>query len=293
MKRIYLILTAVVTMFTTASFAQAPACNWFRAAHAGFWSNEHIDYYHNVESVVVRKYDVKDHFGELVKYGEPYVATYAFDERGRLVRNSTILEGIPSDVITYKYDQEGRLIVSKWYESTGKMQETYLYQYDSKGRMVEGCCYDSAGVLSFGSVFVHDDDNGRVTREDYYPSGEQVELSGRFVKQYDSEGNLQESNYFESNGDLLFSTIYRYNSEGKLAEKIHYKPDGTVDEREFFEYDEAGNMTAFYCYDGKAVLKEKYVYKYDSRGNQVECIAYKTASLIPLDYVEIEIVYKE
>jgi YD repeat-containing protein len=287
MKRKLLILAALVAMAAADGFAQEPKdYNWFRIAHAGNWSRILFDQYVGVESVVIRNYHAKDFFGKLVKVGEPYTAVLSFDDRDKMVKNTTYYDGKMDDVIVYKYDEAGRHVESSWYNPNGDMEERYLYDYDSEGNKVTEDVCDGKGSLMHGSIYEYDSE-GKIVAGVYYGSKNQVFETYKY--EYNDEGNL--TRYTLDRSSDTWVHLYSYDSDGMLVEEVCYD-DGVVEERKCYKYDTDGNVVEMILYDSNGLVKESYVCKHDPKGNEVECVAYKTVAKIPFLFVEIEITYR-
>ena len=57
--------------------------------------------------------------------------------------------------------------------------------------------------------------------------------------------------------------------KGNITKALFYDVDGNLDETELYKYDEKGNSTEFVTYNGsgKLLFKETYTYEFDSCGN--------------------------
>lgn len=289
MKRNLFLLFILVVISSVNTLAQDVKCHyWFRAAHAMNWSDELVDDYEGVQRVTIKRYDVMDHFGEVVKDGDPYVAVFDFDDNGHLVKNSSYLNGTLAYVVVYKYDTEGRLVERGGYDENCYLDEKCIYGYDSAGRLLEKRWFDSEGAPGWRGRHLYEYDSaGNVAGVEHYDYDGVLYGTNRYA--YDSEGKQIENVGYELDGSLSYKQTYKYDSEGFLIEEVCYNYDGTISEKMVYSYDSVGNMVEM-VWNNRGVI-ETHRRKYDSRGNEVEILAYKTEGLIPFCLIEFEIVY--
>ncbi|MBN1185740.1 MAG: hypothetical protein JXB49_25890 [Bacteroidales bacterium] len=82
---------------------------------------------------------------------EPYLFTYAYDEKGRLSVMDVSLGGNSISTYQYFYDDKDNIIETMRYSAT--MKSKVVFSYEPDGRLREICNYDGEGKLLSKSVF--------------------------------------------------------------------------------------------------------------------------------------------
>lgn len=147
--------------------------------------------------------------------------------------------------------------------------------------------YDYWAIEKFGEV--QRGDKGLITSYSFDTKGNKKEMtvtysdgseSGKYIFDYDSQGNLTEENKFLI-GILVYKDIYKYDNKGKKLEKNKYNSDGSLISKWTYNYDDKGNIKEENYYkppDGSEYTLDEFkeTYRYDNKGNIIEQITYRT-----------------
>ena len=90
-------------------------------------------------------------------------------------------------------------------------------------------------------------------------------LYRNYKVKYDDKGDETESSSYNSDGSLVFKTIYEYDDKGNETESSRYNSDGSLD------------------------FKNTYEYEFDNKGNWINVIIYSKG--VATGIQEREIVY--
>lgn len=169
---------------------------------------------------------------EVCDYGDS-VDVYTYSEYGDHVR-------------IISYDADGSVISDLRYE----------YEYDAEGNKLSHQYY-ADGVLMDEAIY----ENGLPIRyTGYYEDGT------KSVSEYDRDGNIVSSVYYDAGGGVFSTNEYEY---AYTADGEAYEVKNTMTDfegaRYIGEYNERGDQIAWLCYDpqGTLVTEERYEYEYD------------------------------
>ena len=195
---------------------------------------------------------------------------FAYDNRGRLTRQSISGESTATEVLNYSYGEAGQITVT---DGLGNETELLLDENaqvgqltDANGRSLD-FSYDNQGNLT---QILTPDDNSSLFGYDN---------QGNLTSEVDAEGNKTEFTYEESFNQLTSLTDprgngidYSYDESGNLT-AIEYE-DGSS---ESFSYDDNGNVTISVNRRGQEIL-----YSYNDRGQIVRQI--NPDGSVPIEY---------
>lgn len=111
-------------------------------------------------------------------------------------------------------------------------------------------------------------ERGNIEKDEYYNKAIDS-LSCMTIYSYDNNGNLKESDIYNSDGSLDFKNIYNYDEKGVQKEINVYKSDGTIYFKYALKYDDNGKLVERDVYS-ESNLVMKYTFKYDNYGNDLE-----------------------
>lgn len=228
---------------------------------------------------------------------------YKFDQKGRLIeQTSRDIEGTTTTT-KYAYDKNNNLIESKEYDEDNSLTYKYKYTYDknnkktlierynAKGELIEKIGYDKEGnkipYIEYDCWFY---DSDKHFDED--------EIFSAFYE-YDEKGNLISKKIRAENGKIAEKTTYKHNKYGDIILETNTNKDGKLEYEYTYKhtYDESGNLALTEKYDEDNSLEEtleydergnviteidysysysvwKYIYKYDENNNRTQMTAY-------------------
>ena len=184
------------------------------------------------------------------------------------------------------------------YDGVGnKISESrYSYHSDSVVETRSDYYYDTHGILYYSwnlkifksfhnflkSRTIYEYDNhGNVidfVKETFNHSGG-LQSRYRYVKDYDTLGNLIKKEKYNSNEILEFRYTYEYDKNSKLISKTHLSPEFDGQSKTIFKYDRKGNLTIddrryIYLKENRSIVKITYKYTYDRYGNWIKRIKF-------------------
>ena len=218
---------------------------------------------------------------------------YAYNKDGNLVK--TVKTQTNGDVVTTKYDSAtgnkksskkvdaNGLVTSRaqyntstgkkigqekyTYDENGSLVKTRDYTYNSDGTLSERRVSDASGQVTMISKYSHNDDNSKMTRLDYTPSGE-FSGSVEFVRDKNentiqktsknAEGkvvSVVDSEYYSSG---IKSKDTKKDANGMVVSESTYAPNGVTERNVKYSYNANGlSKTTIKTYDANGRVTEK------------------------------------
>jgi hypothetical protein len=94
------------------------------------------------------------------------------------------------------------------------------------------------------------------------------------VKNYGTNGLINNEEHYHPNGSLLWSVSYIYSDNGYKKERVLYAPNGSQREKTIYNYDKGGNLVEEANYRDENSLHSRIAYAYDEDNNRIESQAY-------------------
>ena len=181
-----------------------------------------------------------------------------YDSKNRLSYETKYEYDVRNNMITqhdYQYDY--------YYDTRLQIHEIYHYEYDDQGRKISmwygiGEDTDEAIVVDgyFGPTYYFYDEEGKLIREEtgytytvyeyegsllvneasYVDEGDNVFYAIGTEYEYDEEGRLIKSTYFEEEHECVGYTTYEYDEEGRLAKSTYYEEEHECVSYTTYEY---------------------------------------------------------
>ena len=159
------------------------------------------------------------------------------------------------------------------------------YTYDKIGNRLTWKSYDYLSGTLFDSVIYSRIDRDKVSIYEEVENPNKItalaapndkpkkpfdpQYDYKFKYKYDSDGNVSEEAWHQSNGDLWLR--YVYNFKGNQREELVYSADGSLNQKYVYTLDNKGNEIEMFVYDTETNNPEgKETYKYlefDAKGN--------------------------
>ena len=223
--------------------------------------------------------------------GRKDIYEYTYYSDGNLKSEVLVRSILDGYSYFYKYDAHNNLIQKTYIDYKG-VEHVVKYVYDDDDRLVKE-------ITSFGRCVAYEyDKNGNMVKSTWYDSDGYVEQVWEYI--YDVHGRLIQKMRDYALNFTYFE--YSYDSCGNLIKEVEHAKDVTKS-KTFYVYDEAsrlikkyskdlkGNLTALqeYAYDeqGRLISDPRYEYTYDENGNVV-----KTYYPDPYQPVGAECVYE-
>ena len=133
-----------------------------------------------------------------------------------------------------------------------------------------------------------------VTESDYRtkntPAGiERGEMLSKYKFLFSPDRKLMEEIQYNSDGKLIWQSVYKWDTDGKLTEKVTYLDSVAIKNKIVYHYDNLRNLTEEISYDYKDSVEYRITYKYDGNGFNTEKLIYRPAEKnwnIAIDYNE-------
>lgn len=263
MKKLFTIMIACAILLTVmtacSSHSHTETGNWLADA-TGHWKLcEGCD-----EKLQTGDHTMNDEFrctvcgSEIIDWGDS-VSVQIYDEHDNIIRMTD-------------YDADGNLISETVNE----------YEYDANGNLTKDKQYID-GQLSGETEYTVTDGESVPAKYTYY-----YEDGGKFVNEYDSNGNIIKLTEYDADGnvDMQIISEYAQNSDGEWYESACTETysDGMKIEAEYNEYDDA---TSRVIYENDTITStESWEYTYDDNGFTATEKAYVDGALYQ------EIIYK-
>jgi len=143
-----------------------------------------------------------------------------------------------------------------------------IFKYNTSGVMTGQTLYDHNGGIQedYYDRFKYDD-KGNIIERTRYTSDRKLNMSSKF----DSNGNMTEISWYDSQGTVMLKSIYRYNDKGKLIEEVsESKGYFSGKTRTVYQYDVNQNLIVKSVYGTDGSLSEKFTSKYDNNAKLTE-----------------------
>ncbi len=194
-----------------------------------------------------------DGLKNLVKSVSTEIADYEF-KSGKLKESKRRLK----EAVTY--DLNGNRLTWKTYDYlTGTLFESGIYDR-----------IDGETVIKYEEV----ENPNKIVQINSAPDAENLKkfdsrYDYKFKFKHDTEGNISEESWYQSDGSLWLR--YVYNLKEKQKEELVYDADGTLNQKYVYNLDNKGNVVEMLAYDTENnKLEGKEIYKYlefDAKGN--------------------------
>ncbi len=185
-----------------------------------------------VKTVITEKAKLKDDSSELTEYDRK-----------------------PESEITY--DANGNRLSREAYDYTGTLFESVSYSRVDGSKVA---IYRE--IKDKNSIVVEMPADARKRRSD-------PRYTYKFEYKYDSNGNISEEAWYQSDSSLWLK--YGYKLKGNQKEKSVYSADGSLNQKYVYTLDDKGNEIEMFVYDTKTdSVRSKEAYKYaefDLKGN--------------------------
>ena len=208
-------------------------------------------------------------------------AAHSLDENSKCSVCGAEIWDFGDFVDVHTYTQYGDSLRITSYDADGNVTSDlrYEYEYDADGnKLLEK--YYADGVLMDETVY---EAGTPVRYTAFYEDGTKT------VSEYDENGNIPHSVYYDADGSVASETWseYAYTADGESYEikNTMIDADGI---KYIGEYNEQRDMTAWFCYDadGNLVTEERYEFEYDTEGRKQVKRAYVSGTLTQ------ELIYK-
>lgn len=258
------------------------------------WHHETL--YGDVQSVTVTTYNVKDHFGQIVKNGLNEKVVYLFNSQGDVTEYTTYCEGkgffSSLDIYKkniYKYDEQHDIIEEITYDGDGSMSNKRIFKYvlyNGLKKKTEEASYKRDGSLSEKILYKHNYQGKNEVEEYYYKGDGTLQFIEIYIYQTSKPYNLLEkirigemltfasdATSVQYNDEWSFKDIYEYNNKGEMIKKVSYHHS------KIFGVEEIGKITYKYNTGRVTEIRSEFqfssnnkvlIYTYDSDGNLIE-----------------------
>ncbi|MGR6086649.1 MAG: hypothetical protein ACU4F9_00600 [Arcticibacter sp.] len=171
--------------------------------------------------------------------GSCEINTYEYDEHGRLMMHTLVLEPFDSTEKTeYVRDEQGRVLSeTKFYGDDAGERVEYLYNRHSNPITIKR--YDADGLLESTEQLELDENGDVLIHHKFDADGAIVEKS---EVNYAAPGKPSGKIVTSSDTNTIGKTDIIYNDLGKVIRATELTPQGTVLSEVVSEYDERGNV---------------------------------------------------
>lgn len=175
------------------------------------------------------------------------------DQKGRTIRYENFTSDGKKTLMTTSFDDEQHKYVT-YYQKPGYPNEV-SGSLDKNGKIIDRYEYDLKGVYR-----------------------------GKTISEYNDEGLIAETNYFDNTNKHFLKVIYKYNDFGLCVLNIAHRDNGSISRKTEYEYDENGRCIESRCYESdynsfECNLKSRTQVIFDKIGRQIETHNYNNGSL--------------
>jgi hypothetical protein len=193
---------------------------------------------------------------------------FVFERNGNIIEQSNFRNGKLYTKNYLKKDDSLNLTEKKTFNSENKMTEklSYEYLYDNFGKMKNVKKFNFQGDLITNSNYKYLSSGLIITSINFNQDGQET---GKWIKEYDNQGNIIENVKYFSHGNTLRVT-FKYDNHGNMIERNKYNLDGELREKSIYVYNKKGLKIEENQLEGNGELIDKALTKYDKYGNQIE-----------------------
>lgn len=179
------------------------------------------------------------------------------------------------------YDEKGNLSESVLTDEKNRVLEKSVHEYE-QGNLIQIVTFDGEERAQLKQINSFDA-KGYITAETYFVSTKPV---GKTVYKYDSDYNLIEVAFFNSDGNKAIAPIGPCLSSHKLvysysgkhpAQIVAYEPDGKIKKSWKYSYDKNGRLIDDVRESEYSIVKFQYSYEDDSKGNWIKQFSVSTS----------------
>ena len=117
-------------------------------------------------------------------------------------------------------------------------------------------------------IYHYDANEYSIGFDDYF--GDSLNKISKTVDKNDVKGHLLESDHYNYNGTLAFTTTYKYDAQGNQIEMKMFQKGNQYNFTSKSKYDSQNNETESEKFNEHESLMDKTLYKYDSAGVLIE-----------------------
>lgn len=132
--------------------------------------------------------------------------------------------------------------------------------------------FEPSGTVNSRITYEYDSNNNLI--EEFYYNSDGF-IGYKYTYTYDANDNLTEEIYFNSDGSIRYRDTYRYDANNNLIEAKQYGSDGTLEFRDTYSYNTLNNLKEHILYDFDGSIIFRRIYIYDSENNPIERIEYR------------------
>jgi len=187
-----------------------------------------------------------------------------------------ITNGKLSSETVMDFNKDGNMLklTSTYYWDSKPDKKLYIFQYDSKGRKIS---VKDSNDKKPKITFSYNSDEF-VDETSYFDSNGNIELKTKH--KYDENGLPLESNNYNIKGDLIEKAKYKQNSNGDPIEVIFYNGNGSFKSSLNYTYNSNNHLIELKFLEDKVTDIYKYNYpKIDNNKNWLKQIEYYNGKL--------------
>lgn len=215
-----------------------------------------------------------------------YLWIYTYDEHDNLLMeerlNVETKECESSAAYAYIYNEQNLVEVKYW----GSPDKYEVFLYNDNGELIESSRF-ADGEEAEHHYYAYDENDNLIQK---------VEVQGNkyldctIEYEYDEKGNISVSRLYDSDGNLNFTNYHEYNEENQVIKIItEFPKSANGNYYTTYEYDKNGNTI---CENGFYIDAEKpffsYIYEYDSNNRCIRKESFKYGESEWIDVSEYE-----
>ena len=164
---------------------------------------------------------------------------------------------------------KSRSTFSRFYDKYGKVPpKGFLVEkstFDEDGKRIENNLYTSTGEINLNNKFEYDDDN--LIKIEVLNNWGKIKF--RRISEYDEFGNETVRKELNLKLNLDDNSVFEYDNEGELVKTIYYDPKERLVSIENYSCDDKGRLISKNMLDPEDKLIAGVTYEYDSLGHVV------------------------
>jgi len=197
----------------------------------------------SVRTYTKTEYSIASKFGNYFRTPSLKIK-HSFENGNEIESTEMTPKDVVQNQITSVYDENGKLREQSYVNSDSETIWKNTFVYNSEGLKSEVSEYNSKNELKSKTIYIYD------------------------------RGNLVDETIYDSEGALLWKTIYKYNAAGAKELVSEYSADGSLSNQETYTYNDAGAIDTITVFDKFAGNETQKVFRYGAENLLGEITTY-------------------
>lgn len=164
-------------------------------------------------------------------------------------------------------DSSGQVRKMSNYGSNGELVWYHTYSYDLDGRKSSATSYDASGNQT-GQVFLTYNEAGKALRSYSYTTLPNTGTISKNENQYDEDGKMVRSDWYDEDGTLSSYDVMEYDSSGQQIKRMQYSAEGELHYYTLYTRDDQGRVIERSDYNENDVLQRRQTMEHKENGDR-------------------------